>query len=244
MILALDTSSPLTSVSVTDAGTTLVELSHLDARRHAEVLAPLLQEALAAPGVQRSSIDTIACGVGPGPYTGLRVGIATALALGAAWEVPVVGLCSLDAIAAAACVDGPTQGFGVAGDARRHEVYWAWYESDGARTDGPLVTLPAAIDPARRSGRWLGEGAVVHRDQFGEVAEDLDGALLHPHASWIGRRVQALLGSGEVAAPVEALLSAHGDDGAGTSAALRGRALLPPRPLYLRRPDAVPARTP
>lgn len=76
--------------------------------------------------MQRSSIDTIACGVGPGPYTGLRVGIATALALGAAWEVPVVGLCSLDAIAAAACVDGPTQGFGIAGDVRRHEVYWAW----------------------------------------------------------------------------------------------------------------------
>lgn len=241
MILAIDTSTALTSVSVTDGDAVLVEHSHLDARKHAEVLAPMLRDVLAASGASPSDVRALAVGVGPGPYTGLRVGIATAIAVGAAWGITVHGLCSLDAIAAAECATLPGSGFGVAGDARRREVYWAWYDVDGTRREGPLVTAPHDIDAGLRAGRWLGAGARVHNDAFGSVEADLDDELLHPHASWVGRRVDALLVAGHVASAAETLLSAHGDDGAGTSATLLGVDLLPARPLYLRRPDATPS---
>ena len=145
MILAVDTSSALTSVAVVDGQRVVVEASHLDARRHAEVLAPLLADVVA--GIDPASIDAIACGVGPGPYTGLRVGIATALAVGVAWQVPVHGICSLDAVAAAALDHVPrADGLSVALDARRKEVYWARYSADGQRLEGPRVAAPDAID--------------------------------------------------------------------------------------------------
>lgn len=244
MILAIDTSTALTSIAVVDGDDVIIERSHLDARKHAEVLAPMLRDVLAEPVVDRQSLTAIAVGVGPGPYTGLRVGIATALAMGAAWGIPVHGLCSLDAIAAAECNARPLDAFGVAGDARRQEVYWAWYEADGARAAGPLVMTAADIDSTLRAGRWLGAGALAHADVFGLVTTGLDDTRVHPHAGWIGRRVHRLLVDGPVAATADALLSAHGDDGAGTSAALHGVDLLLPRPLYLRRPDAIPSGKP
>lgn len=240
MILAIDTSTALTSISLADGSVVLAQLSHLDARKHAEVLAPMLRDVLAASGASPADVLAVAVGVGPGPYTGLRVGIATARALGAAWDVPVHGLCSLDAIAAAECAMSPTSGFGVASDARRREVYWAWYDADGTRREGPLVGMPADIEVERRSGRWLGAGAHAHADSFGSVEASLDDELLYPHASWVARRVGALLAADGVVRVAEAPLSAHGDDGAGTSALLLGADLLPPRPLYLRRPDATP----
>jgi len=243
MILALDTSSALTSVAVVDGLRVVVEAAHLDARRHAEVMAPLLADVLA--GVDRASIDAIACGVGPGPYTGLRVGIATALAVGIAWQVPVHGICSLDAVAAAALALGPApDGVCVALDARRKEVYWARYSSDGERRDGPRVAAPAAIDAVLRSGDWVGQGATLHREVFGHVraaaSDDASGAA-YPRAAWIGLRASALLAAGVREATTEAPLDAHGDDSGATAHALVGATLLPPRPLYLRRPDAVAA---
>src|SRR5512133_2504875 len=101
-------------------------------------MAPLLADVIA--GVDTARIDAIACGVGPGPYTGLRVGIATALAVGVAWQVPVHGICSLDAVAAAALDVAPApDGLCIALDARRKEVYWARYSGLGQRLDGPRV---------------------------------------------------------------------------------------------------------
>src|SRR4051812_8093856 len=97
VILAIDTSTELTSVAVVDQATVIGERSHLDARQHAEVLAPMVRDLLADSATAPGDIHAIAVGVGPGPYTGLRVGIATAQALGQAWRVPVHGLCSLDA---------------------------------------------------------------------------------------------------------------------------------------------------
>jgi tRNA threonylcarbamoyl adenosine modification protein YeaZ len=191
-------------------------------------------------GLDTSRVAAVACGVGPGPYTGLRVGIASALAVGAAWGLPVMGLCSLDAVAAAAGTrSGP---FGVAADARRSEVYWAWYASDGSRTLGPLVSRPDEIDDELRRGPWLGGGALAHRDLLDidpRADGEADGGLVFPHASWVGRRVGDLRTRGTVIADDIATLSAHGGDGSPTSNALSGAALLPPRPLYLRRPDAI-----
>lgn len=255
MILALDTSSALTSVALVDGQDVVIELAHLDARRHAEVMAPLLADLLA--GLDPASIDAIACGVGPGPYTGLRVGIATALAVGVAWQVPVHGICSLDAVAAAALEQSPAlwrtpdvvapapDGLCVALDARRKEVYWARYAADGTRVEGPRVAAPATIDPLLRSGLWAGHGAEINADDFGTVlpvSGDDASAEGYPRAAWIGRRASALLSAGVIEATALVPLDAHGDDSGATAHALDGATLLPPRPLYLRRPDAVAAR--
>ena len=244
MILAFDTSSARTSVAVVDGRHVVAEGSHLDARRHAEVLAPLLADVIS--GVERESISAIACGVGPGPYTGLRVGIATALAVGIAWQVPVHGICSLDAVAAAALDLEPAPGgLCVALDARRKEVYWARYSGDGVRRHGPRVSAPALIDPELRAAAWAGNGAVIHADVFGTLlaaASDEASGAAFPQAAWIGRRASALLAAGVPESVADVVLDAHGDDSGATAHALGEAMLLPPRPLYLRRPDAVAAR--
>lgn len=213
MILALDTSSALTSVAVVDGENVVAERSHLDPRRHAEVFAPLLAEVLAE--VDPTRIVAVVCGVGPGPYTGLRVGIVGALALGSVWEVPVYGICSLDAVAAASqsTAPGPVT---VAVDARRSEVYWAEYDAEGVRRRGPRV---GAID-----------------DVAAAVVDSL------PQASWIARCAARALAAGEVAAVADLPLDLHGEDSGSTADALAGARLLQPRPLYLRRPDAVASR--
>jgi tRNA threonylcarbamoyladenosine biosynthesis protein TsaB len=178
------------------------------------VFAPLLAEVLAE--VDPTRIRAVACGVGPGPYTGLRVGIATALALGAAWDIPVHGLCSLDAVAAAAQSARPGQPVAVAVDARRSEVYWAAYAADGLRVAGPRV------------------GPAV---EFGA-----DAVVALPEAAWVARCVESLLAAGATSNELDVPLDTHGEDSGATADALAGARLLPPRPLYLRRPDAVASR--
>jgi tRNA threonylcarbamoyl adenosine modification protein YeaZ len=88
-----------------------------------------------------ADLDAVVVGCGPGPFTGLRVGMATASAYGHALGIPVYGVCSLDAIG------GQTSGqVLVVTDARRREIYWARYR-DGVRTEGPAVSAPADVDP-------------------------------------------------------------------------------------------------
>jgi len=113
-----------------------------DARKHGELLLPGALAACADAGVALSEIDAVVVGAGPGPFTGLRVGMVTAAALGDALGVPVHGVCSLDAIAAdVGEVDGPLL---VVTDARRREVYWAAYDR-GVRVSGPHVDAPAVL---------------------------------------------------------------------------------------------------
>lgn len=215
MIIALDTSTSLTSVAlVDDDGLVVADSRHEDPRRHAEVIGTLLAEVVAV--ADRTAVSAIACGVGPGPYTGLRVGIAAANALGAAWQRPVHGLCSLDALAAEVLADRPGASVAVATDARRSEAYWAAYDTRGVRVAGPRVRPVDELDPG------------VVRGQ--------------PSAVWVARRVQALLSDGAVPLAHELPLDVHGEDTGATADALGAAALLLPRPLYLRRPDAmVPA---
>ena len=240
VILAMDTSSALTSVALVSAGHVVAARTELDPRRHAEVLAPMINAVLDDGGVGGGDVDTLACGVGPGPYTGLRVAIASARALGLAWSRPVVGVCSLDAMARAVLAAGCEGEFGVASDARRREVYWAWYGGDGERQVGPQVARPDEIDERLRAGAWCGHGALLHRESFGSMLDDADD-LLYPLAGWVGIRAGELLAAHVEVTGAGAVLSAHGEDGAGTSNALTGLRLLLPEPLYLRRPDAVEA---
>jgi tRNA threonylcarbamoyl adenosine modification protein YeaZ len=112
-------------------------------------------------GVKPGDLEAVAAGVGPGPYTGLRVGLMTARALGHALGIPVLGVCSLDVLAFEAARTIPGE-FVVASDARRKEVYWARYR-DGAREHGPAVDLPAV---AAYPGPTVGLGAELYPDAF------------------------------------------------------------------------------
>lgn len=236
MILGIDTSTALTSVALLDGDATVSFHWHLNARRHAEVIGPMLEQAMSR--VRAADITRVVCGVGPGPYTGLRVGVAAARAMAFAWGVPAVGVCSLDAIAEAGA--GQFGDMVVATDARRSEVYWAHYDSEGHRTDGPRV---GRAEDVTAPGAWLGQGAVLHH-RLEATLRDLpqESALISPTAEWVARiggrgELSAAMAAGHTATVDD--LSAHGGDGSPTSDALRGRSLLAPQPLYLRRPDAM-----
>lgn len=147
IVLALDTATPAVTAGIVrlEDLATLAERVTVDARAHAERLTPNVIEALAAAGLTMADLDAVVVGCGPGPFTGLRAGMATAAAYGHALGIPVHGVCSLDGIGR--LTSGDTL---VVTDARRREVYWARYH-DGVRTDGPAVNAPADVDagPAR-----------------------------------------------------------------------------------------------
>ena len=152
LLLGLDTATPAVTVALHDGGQPLAQLVTVDAHRHAELLAPSIAKIIADAGVSQRDLTGIAVGVGPGPYTGLRVGVVTAKVLGAALGIPVYGVCSLDVIAAD--VEGE-RSFLVATDARRRELYFARYDESGRRS-GPgreraraHPRSPAARRPAR-----------------------------------------------------------------------------------------------
>lgn len=144
IVLAIDTSTPavVTGVLRRDDGgaiTVLGERIAVDSRAHAELLTPNTVAALADSMLTMGDLEAVVIGCGPGPFTGLRVGMATAAAYGHALGIPVHGVCSLDAIAV-----GTTGEVLVVTDARRREVYWARYR-DGVRLDGPAVNDPADL---------------------------------------------------------------------------------------------------
>jgi tRNA threonylcarbamoyl adenosine modification protein YeaZ len=143
IVLALDTSTPAVTAGVARRSAAgldvLAERVTVDARAHAERLTPNVLEVLADVGITFPEVDAVAVGCGPGPFTGLRVGMATAAAYGHALGVAVHGVCSLDAIGVMTSGDVL-----VVTDARRREVYWARYH-DGVRIDGPAVNRPADV---------------------------------------------------------------------------------------------------
>ncbi|MEZ5210590.1 tRNA (adenosine(37)-N6)-threonylcarbamoyltransferase complex dimerization subunit type 1 TsaB [Gordonia sp. (in: high G+C Gram-positive bacteria)] len=153
LILALDTATPTVVVGLVELGDagprTLAERVVDDHRRHAEVLTTLMRDVLAEAGVTGADLNGVVVGCGPGPFTGLRVGMATAAAYADALGIGVYGVCTLDAIAGAA---GESADVLVVTDARRREAYWARYR-DGQRIDGPQVSAPDAV--------VVGEAAVV-----------------------------------------------------------------------------------
>ena len=141
LVLAIDTSTPAVLAGVVVDDRLLAERVSVDARAHAERITPNVLAALADAGRSIADLDAVVVGCGPGPFTGLRVGMATASAYGHALDIPVYGVCSLDAIG------GQTSGeVLVVTDARRREIYWARYR-DGVRIDGPAVSAPADVDP-------------------------------------------------------------------------------------------------
>lgn len=170
LLLALDTSTPAVTVALHDGRTVVAESTTVDARRHTELLTPQVVDVLSAAGADRRDITAVAVGVGPGPFTGLRVGLATARTLGAALEADVHGVCSLDVIAYA--VRSPGAGpFVVATDARRREVYWAAYDGSGRRASGPAVGTPAAVRDAVGTLPTAGAGPRLYAGVFGPALD-------------------------------------------------------------------------
>lgn len=165
-MLGLDTATPAVTVALCDGDRVLAESTATDARRHGELLAPGIAAVLAEAGVSRGDLEAVAVGVGPGPFTGLRVGLVTARTLAAVLGIPVLGVCTLDVLALGSGLDGA---FRVATDARRKEVYWAAYEGT-SRVDGPHVARPADV---AWDGPVVGEGAALYPQAFPDGREPL-----------------------------------------------------------------------
>lgn len=212
LLLGLDTATPAVTVALHDGSQPLAQLVTVDAHRHAELLAPAIAKVVADAGASQRDLTGVVVGVGPGPYTGLRIGLVTARVLGAALGIPVYGLCSLDVIAAD--VDYAGEDFLVATDARRRELYWARYDSTGQRTIGPEVSKPALIPVSGLPA--AGEGPML----YPEVLPDGLGPAF-PAAATLCRIAVTALAAGDA-----------------------DKRLLPPEPLYLRRPDAREPGTP
>jgi tRNA threonylcarbamoyladenosine biosynthesis protein TsaB len=219
LLLGLDTATPAVTVALHDGRQPLAQLVTVDAHRHAELLAPAIAKVIADAGVERADLTGVAVGVGPGPYTGLRVGVVTAKVLGAALGIPVFGVCSLDVIAAD--VEWGRE-FLVATDARRRELFWARYDATGQRVSGPHVSAPADIPEQDRDLLTVGEGSLL----YPSFLPNGHGPT-YPAAATVCRVVAAAL-------------AVRGPDGASRAVAEGddGGVLLPAEPLYLRRPDA------
>jgi tRNA threonylcarbamoyl adenosine modification protein YeaZ len=164
LLLALDTATPAVTVALHDGEAVIASSSQVDARRHGELLLPAVDRVLTEAGVKLDAVTGIVVGVGPGPYTGLRVGLMTADTFGLALGVPVHGLCTLDGLAYAADVEkGP---FVVATDARRKEVYWATYADSRTRLTEPAVDRPDDIAEQVAGLPAVGAGALLYPGTF------------------------------------------------------------------------------
>ncbi len=221
LVLALDTATPACVVSLCEVDqppepmvTELGAESPVDARRSGELLAPTIVSVLDAAGVRAAQLDAVVVGLGPGPFTSLRVGIVTAASLGHALGIPVHGVCSLDAFAV-----GTSGAVGVATDARRRELYWGTY-ADGVRQSGPAVARPPQVAGAFRAAgvlTVLGAGPILYPEAFDAASgAPADAGVRYPR----GRAVAEL------------------------GARLLGTEPAPLAPLYLRRPDAAEPHPP
>lgn len=217
LVIALDTSTPAVTAGLVELTNscprTLTERVTVNPRAHGELLTPQLLDVLAESGHQLADIDAIAVGAGPGPFTGLRVGMVTAAALGHASGTRVYPVCSLDAIAAASDSASPLV---VLTDARRKELYWATYGERDADGAARRLTEPAVDRPERIGEELVGMGI-----------DHAAGEMAATHGANLGLREVAVRypsPQGIVAVAADALR-------AGTDPH-------PLVPLYLRRPDA------
>jgi len=235
VLLAIDTSTSAVTAALHDGRDVVARTSTIDARRHTEILAPAIEAMFAETDVVPADLSRVAVGVGPGPFTGLRVGIMTAMTFAYALDLPIGGVCSLDALAHRAHTLGMRGPLLVATDARRKEIYWAHYDLDG----GPIVPGDPAVDKAAAVAEQLGDIPAVGRGArlYADVLHDATRAAAASAVDTSGDA--ALTGAGEA----EVLLDVDAADLAivAHQRVMAGERLLDTEPLYLRRPDAVPA---
>ncbi|MFG3495372.1 tRNA (adenosine(37)-N6)-threonylcarbamoyltransferase complex dimerization subunit type 1 TsaB [Streptomyces sp. NPDC047928] len=194
LLLAMDTATPAVTVALHDGESVVAAYAQVDARRHGELLLPAVHRVLREAGRKLDAVTDIVVGVGPGPYTGLRVGLVTAATFGSALGVPVHGLCTLDGLAYASELDGP---FVVATDARRKEVYWARYEDRRTRVGEPAVDRPADIAERVAGLPAVGAGARL----YGEVFPDARDPEHQSAAALAGLAAERLAAGDELLEP-------------------------------------------
>lgn len=232
MILAIETAVEQVGVALADHRGVIAQASVSSDRQHAESLAPMIQFVLAQCGARMNDVSALAVDIGPGLFTGMRVGIATAQSLAWALDVPVAPICSLDALAVNAGRSGLSADDPVADeivatalDARRGEVYWCLHRvratgSGLVRFTEPVVSAPddLAIHLADRAEPVLciGTGFERHRETFESLAYArlADPALRFPTAPAVALLAQPMVAADQAVAP-DAVV-----------------------PLYLRPPDA------
>ena len=205
LVLAFDTATPAVTVAVGDAEQVLAHRTTVDARRQGELLAVGISAVLAEADLAAGDLDAIASGAGPGPYTGLRVGLVTARVLGSALGVRACGFCTLDVIAADAVAAAAGREFLVATDARRRELYWARYSATGVRLSGPEVAAPAAL-PAGLP--VAGAGAHLYPDLGEPIAPRYPSAATA--VRWCAARLAAGRPAGATGSPVPAQARCQG----------------------------------
>jgi len=228
LVLVLDSSTPAVTAAlaeITDDVRLLASRRTVDARAHGELLSPQIAACLTESGAAAADLTAVVAGLGPGPFTGLRVGLVTAASVAHALGIPTYGVNSLDALGHAAGTDlagtdlaGSDAATGrvlAATDARRREIYWAVYAADGRRLTDPAVGAPAAVAEALAGlgvTTAVGDGALRYAE--------LLGVPVRPEPRYPDALPLARLAADRVrtAAPTEPLT-----------------------PCYLRRPDAVAA---
>jgi tRNA threonylcarbamoyl adenosine modification protein YeaZ len=197
LALVIDTSSAAVTaalVEVTEQGVTQrAEHVTINARGHGEHLSPNIAACLRDAGAEPADLAAIVAGLGPGPYTGLRVGLVTAAVMADALGIATYGVCSLDGLASS------RDELLVATDARRKEVYWARY-SGGDRADGPHVSRPQDV-PLDGVTATAGAGARLYRDVFG--IEPLEPDFPQPTA--LARRARDRIWSQAASEPLTPL---------------------------------------
>lgn len=175
-VLAIDTSVGV-SVAILRSSGELTQSQAVDHGMQGELTAELISQVVADSGLEISEITEVVVGVGPGPFTGLRVGLVTAAVFAHARNIPIHGICSLDAIAfdyAKPCV--------VVTDARRKELYWARYEDK--RIGEPQVSKPEDLLAQFPDSEFVGPGAQLYPDFIsGKVSELKAGSLARLFAS-------------------------------------------------------------
>lgn len=180
LTLGVDTSTAV-CVGLARGGEVLATLRVDDPRAHAEQLMPLIEDLCRQQGITLSELDEVAVGVGPGPYTGLRVGVVTGRVLAHLAGLEPHPVCSLDVLATQWVIgaDAPGGEFIVCTDARRHELYWARYGAAGQRLDGPHVSAPDALPQDLPAG---GPGCAARGLTSAPGApEQLDAGVLAAH---------------------------------------------------------------
>ena len=233
LLLAIDTSTSAITVALHDGSTVLAEATTVDARGHAEHLAPGIRGVLDAIDAAPTDVTHVAVGLGPGPFTGLRVGIVTARTFALAVGATVHGLCSLDVLAHQAVASGAVIGgeLAVATDARRKEVYWARYAAEPAQPGGirrigdPQVTRPADLGAEALALPTIGRGPQLYPVAWAGDARCPGESRLTP-----GRPEITDVSAAALAELVVRRLAA-------------GAPVDEQEPFYLRRPDAVPSVT-
>lgn len=223
-ILVLDTATEAVITGAVEldtelAGSPVVVAQRIETegRRHAEVATTLIAEVLDEAGWRRDRLDAVLVGCGPGPFTGLRVGMATAAAFADALDLPAYPVCTLDGIAYQEFAIHPDRGeLLVVTDARRREVYWARY-TRGRRVAGP-------------SRRVAGPGVIAPDALAAELAEHRVDAVVGTPA--MTEKFDLPRGTTTTPTPLGLVLAVAGSLAGGAPPE-------PLTPLYLRRPDAL-----